>query len=301
MQLRNDDAHRELLPSSECDPRLPAEQQILMSGPQADITPERESLSPQSTYTTETGNQLLYRLKSSGYKNKLSWTSDSAHLPPHDATTLTSNQKFSMKQIAIFPPRVKRRVVLKNGTINVNKENVERRHQRYLQDTFTTMVDIQWRWNLLVFALGFILSWLGFAVVWWVICIAHGDLEHVGDDAWNPWSVSLPSFPALPQSLSSLFYFQCRRCHFVRLCIPVLDRDAAHNWLRNTIDYRRMSGSHFRNVSAICYWSCYTMFRRWICVRKTIPSTEKIADVTFLLYCNCLPSGWKIVFHVQDR
>lgn len=153
-----------------------------------EVTPERESLSPQSTYTTETGNQLLYRLKSSGFNNKLSWTSDSGHTGPHDAaTTLTSNQKFSMKQIAIFPPRVKRRVVLKNGAINVNKENVERRHQRYLQDTFTTMVDIQWRWNLLVFAMGFILSWLGFAVVWWVICIAHGDLEHVGDDAWSPW------------------------------------------------------------------------------------------------------------------
>lgn len=190
MHTQRDDAHRELLPSS--DQRLPpvAEHSVLMSIPQTDGTPERESLSPQSTYTTETGNQLLYRLKSGGFNNKLSWTTDSAHTGPHDvATTLTSNQKFSMKQIAIFPPRVKRRVVLKNGAINVNKENVERRHQRYLQDTFTTMVDIQWRWNLLVFALGFILSWLGFAVVWWVICIAHGDLEHVGDDAWNPWYV----------------------------------------------------------------------------------------------------------------
>ena len=156
---------------------------------QMDVTPERESLSlsPQSTCTMETGNQLLYRLKTGGYNSKLSWASNSADMTAPDTTTLTSNQKFSMKQIAIFPPRVKRRVVLKNGTINVNKENVERRHQRYLQDTFTTMVDIQWRWNLLVFALGFILSWLAFAVVWWVICIAHGDLEHIGDDAWNPW------------------------------------------------------------------------------------------------------------------
>lgn len=133
MQLRNDDAHRELLPIRDCHPQQLAEHQILMSAHPPDATPERESLSPQSTYTTETGNQLLYRLKSSGYRGKLSWSSDSAQLPPQDATTLTSNQKFSMKQIAIFPPRVKRRVVLKNGTINVNKENVERRHQRYLQ------------------------------------------------------------------------------------------------------------------------------------------------------------------------
>ena len=150
---------------------------------------EKDSLSPQSTFTTETGNQLLYRLKSSGYKHSLS--TNSAHTTPNDAatTTLNSAQKFSMKQIAIFPPRVKRRVVLKNGAINVNKEHVERRHQRYLQDTFTTMVDIQWRWNLLVFTLAFILSWLGFACVWWVICLAHGDLEpeHLSDESWTPW------------------------------------------------------------------------------------------------------------------
>ena len=185
MQLRDDDVDQELLSDSRPCAARPTDQ-VQMAGRQAEaVRGERESLSPQSTFTQETGNQLLYRLKSSGL-NKLSWTSDSAHMP-HDATTLTSQQKFSMKQIAIFPPRMKRRVVLKNGTINVNKENVERRHQRYLQDTFTTMVDIQWRWNLLVFALGFILSWLGFAVVWWVICIAHGDLEHIGDDAWSPW------------------------------------------------------------------------------------------------------------------
>jgi potassium inwardly-rectifying channel subfamily J len=153
---------------------------------------EKDSLSPQSTFTTETGNQLLYRLKTSGFNPKLSWTSNSAQLTPNDGGTtgtLNSTQKFSMKQIAIFPPRVKRRVVLKNGAINVNKEHVERRHQRYLQDTFTTMVDIKWRWNLLVFTLAFILSWLGFACVWWIICLAHGDLEpeHLSDESWTPW------------------------------------------------------------------------------------------------------------------
>lgn len=140
---------------------------------------ERES--PTTTVTTETGKQLLYRMKSQSYcSNQASWTTGSARNGTSEPT------KFSMKQTTIFPARVKRRVVFKNGFINLNKERIEKRHQRYLQDTFTTMVDIQWRWNLLVFALGFILSWLGFAVVWWVICLAHGDFEpHDGN--WTPW------------------------------------------------------------------------------------------------------------------
>lgn len=152
--------------------------------------PEQDSLSPHSTVTTETGDQLLYRVKtdgnSSSLKHQTSWTSSAR---PDGANTINSShrEKCSIKQIAIFPPRVKRRVVYKNGNINVCKERVEKRHQRYLQDTFTTMVDIQWRWNLLVFALAFILSWLAFAVIWWVICLAHGDFDEHPNGDWVPW------------------------------------------------------------------------------------------------------------------
>lgn len=45
------------------------------------------------------------------------------------------------------------------------------------QDIFTTLVDAQWRWTLLVFSMNFMLSWLGFAVVWWLIALNHGDLD----------------------------------------------------------------------------------------------------------------------------
>lgn len=45
------------------------------------------------------------------------------------------------------------------------------------QDIFTTLVDAQWRWTLLVFAMNFLLSWLLFAVIWWLIVFTHGDLN----------------------------------------------------------------------------------------------------------------------------
>lgn len=46
-----------------------------------------------------------------------------------------------------------------------------------MQDIFTTLVDAQWRWTLLVFAMNFFLSWLAFAVIWWFIVNSHGDLD----------------------------------------------------------------------------------------------------------------------------
>ncbi|XP_069685255.1 ATP-sensitive inward rectifier potassium channel 12-like isoform X2 [Periplaneta americana] len=81
------------------------------------------------------------------------------------------------RQARFSSRRVRKRVVFKNGDCNVVQGNVAKRRRRYLQDIFTTLVDAQWRWTLLVFALNFLLSWLGFAVIWWLIVYSHGDLS----------------------------------------------------------------------------------------------------------------------------
>ncbi|XP_025269078.1 G protein-activated inward rectifier potassium channel 3 [Camponotus floridanus] len=73
--------------------------------------------------------------------------------------------------------RVRKRVVFKHGDCNVVQGNVAKRRRRYLQDIFTTLVDAQWRWTLLVFSMNFLLSWLGFALIWWLIAYSHGDLD----------------------------------------------------------------------------------------------------------------------------
>lgn len=62
---------------------------------------------------------------------------------------------------------------------NVTQKRIAQRRIRFLQDIFTTLVDSQWRWTLIVFALSFVLSWLGFAVIWWLIAVTHGDLEEM--------------------------------------------------------------------------------------------------------------------------
>lgn len=75
--------------------------------------------------------------------------------------------------------KVRRRAVFKNGDCNVMQKNLMRRRLRFMQDLYTTLVDSQWRWTLLVFALSFILSWLFFALLWWLIMYTHGDLEEL--------------------------------------------------------------------------------------------------------------------------
>ncbi|KAF4522498.1 hypothetical protein B566_EDAN002583 [Ephemera danica] len=108
----------------------------------------------------------------------------------------------------------RRRVVFKNGECNVVQTNISKRRLRYLQDIFTTLVDVQWRWTLLVFALSFVLSWLGFAVIWWLISFSHGDFEHnhlpdqQEESQWTPCVVNIYNF-------ASCFLFSVETQHTI--------------------------------------------------------------------------------------
>ncbi|XP_062122022.1 inward rectifier potassium channel 2 isoform X2 [Drosophila sulfurigaster albostrigata] len=83
------------------------------------------------------------------------------------------------RQTRFSSRRVRKRVVFKHGECNVVQGNVAKRRRRYLQDIFTTLVDAQWRWTLLVFAASFVISWAFFALIWWTIAYAHNDLEYI--------------------------------------------------------------------------------------------------------------------------
>ncbi|XP_028048021.1 uncharacterized protein LOC105835508 isoform X2 [Monomorium pharaonis] len=110
--------------------------------------------------------------------------------------------------------KLRRRAVLKNGDCNVLQSRISRRSLRFLQDIFTTLVDTQWRWTLLCFILSFLLSWLGFAVIWWLIAFTHGDFEerHLPpfqvENNWTPCVYNIFSF-------TSCFLFSIETQHTI--------------------------------------------------------------------------------------
>ncbi len=74
-----------------------------------------------------------------------------------------------------------RRLFFKNGNINISRSNINKRRRRYLTDIFTTLIDLKWRYNILVFAFGFIVSWFTFATAWFLIALLYGDLDPLRD------------------------------------------------------------------------------------------------------------------------
>ncbi|KAG8567713.1 hypothetical protein GDO81_013753 [Engystomops pustulosus] len=91
----------------------------------------------------------------------------------------------------------KARFVSKNGACNVAHKNI-REQGRFLQDVFTTMVDLKWQHSLFIFTMTFICSWMLFAMAWWLIAFAHGDLD--------PKRGSVPCVTNI-QSFTSAFLF----------------------------------------------------------------------------------------------
>ncbi|XP_038211770.1 ATP-sensitive inward rectifier potassium channel 11 isoform X3 [Zerene cesonia] len=120
------------------------------------------------------------------------------------------NLLLKYRQARYAARRVRKRVIFKHGDCNVVQWNVAKRRRRYLQDIFTTLVDAQWRWTLLVFALSFILSWLLFALIWWLIIFTHGDLN-------PPTNSSEPLVPCLNNvnSFTGCFLFSVETQHTI--------------------------------------------------------------------------------------
>ena len=46
---------------------------------------------------------------------------------------------------------------------------------RLLKDFFTSMIDMSWSWTFFCFAASFYISWLVFAVVWYLVVLLHGE------------------------------------------------------------------------------------------------------------------------------
>ncbi|KAG7275313.1 LOW QUALITY PROTEIN: hypothetical protein CRUP_015251 [Coryphaenoides rupestris] len=82
-----------------------------------------------------------------------------------------------MPRKPVFRDRVnKARFIAKNGSCNLAHKNI-REQGRFLQDVFTTLVDLKWRFTLVIFTTTFVSSWLLFAMTWWLVAFGHGDLD----------------------------------------------------------------------------------------------------------------------------
>lgn len=64
----------------------------------------------------------------------------------------------------------------KDGRSNVRMDHISDKSYLYLKDIWTTFIDIQWRYKLVLFSATFAGTWFLFGVIWYLIAMVHGDL-----------------------------------------------------------------------------------------------------------------------------
>uniref|UniRef100_A0A8C5RDM7 Potassium inwardly rectifying channel subfamily J member 15 n=1 Tax=Laticauda laticaudata TaxID=8630 RepID=A0A8C5RDM7_LATLA len=95
------------------------------------------------------------------------------------ATTQISMSQASLVNgsISAKMKRNKPRVMSKSGHSNIRIDKVDGIYLLYLQDLWTTVIDMKWRYKLTLFAATFIMTWFLFGVIYYAIAFLHGDLE----------------------------------------------------------------------------------------------------------------------------
>lgn len=117
-----------------------------------------------------------------------------------------------------------RRFVFKNGACNVSAGNILQRKKRYLVDTFTTLINMKWRYNVIMFGVAFMGSWSVFGVFWWLVAVAHGDHHHPNSTTWEPCVTGVYDF-------LTAFLFSVETQHTIGYGSRVIEPHCAHGVL----------------------------------------------------------------------
>lgn len=86
------------------------------------------------------------------------------------------------------------RLISRSGYVNIKQTGISKRNQKFLSDFFTTLIDVKWRWNLLMFVVSFIVAWLLFATYFYLLAHLHGDFEDDIPEDWVPCIQNVHSF-----------------------------------------------------------------------------------------------------------
>ena len=102
----------------------------------------------------------------------------------------TSKEKKMMNQ--------RKRVVMKGGLTSVTYKNISKKRRRYFSDLYTTLLDSSWSYCVLMFMASFYMSWLIFAIIYFIISNIHGDLleENLTNTDWKPCIQAVDGFSA---------------------------------------------------------------------------------------------------------
>jgi len=91
-------------------------------------------------------------------------------------------------------PFSNKRLIFKSGEFNISQRGIKKRKRQYLADIFTTLIELRWRWSLMLFVTGFLTTWFFFGLIWWIIAYSKGDIANYDDPAHSPCVIGIDGY-----------------------------------------------------------------------------------------------------------
>jgi hypothetical protein len=91
-----------------------------------------------------------------------------------DHTSLKNRSELNFNQ--------KTRLISKDGDCHVSRRHIDDLMRSCVSDVFSSLVDMKWRYSILLFFMSYIASWIIFACIWWLVAVTHGDASQVAND-----------------------------------------------------------------------------------------------------------------------
>lgn len=177
------------------------EQQSIQVAP---LEPVEENPRPQRSHRSRNFKRFSSRWQSRGSSG-----SCNIHFSGMEKMHIGKSHKKRCKLLGdessphIMASNQRQRYITKEGKCRVNLGPIEDK-SRFLSDIFTTLVDLKYRWFLLVFSMGYILTWVAFGGIYYFGAWLRDDIAHVDDPSWHPCYEKVDGFlSALLLSLES--------------------------------------------------------------------------------------------------
>ncbi|WAR03126.1 KCNJ5-like protein [Mya arenaria] len=77
-------------------------------------------------------------------------------------------------------------LVRKGGQYRISYRGMGQKGKRFFGDLYQSLIDMKWRYVIIIFCGLFLFVYLMFAILWWLMAYTHGDFEHFGDPNWVP-------------------------------------------------------------------------------------------------------------------
>ncbi|KAK3781078.1 hypothetical protein RRG08_010088 [Elysia crispata] len=93
------------------------------------------------------------------------------------------------------PEEKRRAIVKKNGAFRVYSAGLSEHKRKYLADLYITLIDLEWRYALAILFNVFLVTFMFFAVFWWLMAHNNGDFDNLHNPDHEFCLLGVKSFP----------------------------------------------------------------------------------------------------------